>query len=91
MNPKGIRSLSMALTNVKTLTRSYALDISCKRTQSSDLLVVASCFMLSIIWMGSKVDLKGSPAKFDPFKILCCTIIDASLVLSNFMSGIPEA
>jgi hypothetical protein len=34
--------------------------------------------------MGSKVDLKGSPAKFDPFKILCCTIIDASLVLSNF-------
>ena len=84
MYPKGIRSLSIALTNVNMLTRSYALDISCKRTHNSDLLVMASCFMLSIIWIGSKVDLKGKPAKFDPFKTLFCTITAASLVLSNF-------
>src|SRR5215204_6401911 len=87
MKLNGILSRSMALTNVKTLTRSYAFDMSCSKTQSSDLFDIASCFMLSKICMGSKVDLNGRPAKFDPFKILCWTKMEASLALRSLIKA----
>src|SRR6266498_5135796 len=64
------------------LTRSYALAKSCESIHSSLLFSVASCIISLSIRIGSKVDCKGKPANWLPFKTFFSTRIFVNLRLS---------